>query len=416
METEHVRSTARKLDAAAEQIYLEIDRVARQGRSIPWQSPRRDRYVASLEELCKKIQRHAQQGAELSQRLQREVDKWIAVNERGANRFKKIKRSLADQSLIISESSGVILASAQVLGASTLINAQYSQEYRDMSWKARFAEQGNLLGQIDAAQMRISGMRTTEEIQNDINDIDAQLADLERKKNEAQAKAGIWYNNLIPDWPLERDSDGVPWRVIADDFEDEVAKYDQQIQGLQSRRQALLDELNLRQQTENNLADLYTRQDALNQVINEGIPADGPTKPAWLHKQLAGCTYYVAHKRDVSDFGGGHPGDAKVWDNQARAAGYEVGRQPAKGAIMVFERNNNVMPKVSDAGHVAYVENVERVDGGYKVTISQANTQYKDKNKKDFERGVYIGENISNVIVKDDSKGISFIYEKPNKS
>jgi len=409
METEQVRSVARQLDATAEQIHLEIERIASQARGIPWQSPRRDQYVAAVEQLRQKIQALAQQGAELSQRVQREVDEWISADGQGAIHFQEIKRSLPDLTPFIAGGGGVILASAQVLGTSTQINAQYSQEYRAMPWQGRYAEQKNLQKQIDAAQKRLNDMRSAEEIQNEINDIDAQLADLERKKKEAQAKADAWYNKVIPDWPLDGDSDGVPWRVKADDFEDEVAEYDRQIQELQTRKQAMLNELNLRQQTENSLVALRERQAALNQVMDAGIPADGPTKPDWLRNQLGGCTNYVAQKRDVSDFGGGHPGHANMWDDQARAAGYEVGEQPAKGAIMVFEGNNDVMKVDRDAGHVAYVENVEKVDGGYKVTISQADTQY-DKNGN-FIRGTYVNQRTSTVFVKDSPKGVSFIYE-----
>jgi len=411
METEQVRSVARQLDATAEQIHLEIERVARQVRGIPWQSPGRERYVASVERLRQQIQALAQQGVELGQRAEREVAEWLAADGQGANRFQELKRSLPGLKLLVTGGGGILLASAQVLGASTQINAQYSKEYQDMPWKDRFAEQKKLKEQMDAAQKQLSSMRSSEVIQSEINDIDAKLADLERKRAEAQARADAWYNKVIPDWPLEGDSDGVPWRVKADDFEDEVTGYDQQIQELQSQKQALVNELNLRQQTEANLAGLQERQTALNQVMGAGVPADGPTKPDWLRNQLGGCTNYVAQKRDVSAFGGGHPGHANMWDNQARAAGYEVGGQPAKGAIMVFEGSNDVMKVDSSAGHVAYVENVEKVDGGYNVTISQADTQY-DKNGS-FIRGTYVNQRTSTVFVKDDPKGVSFIYEKP---
>jgi len=76
METEQVRSVARQLDVAAEQIHHEMEQVARRVRGIPWQSPGRDSYVAALDGLRRKIQALAQQGVALSQRVQREVDEW----------------------------------------------------------------------------------------------------------------------------------------------------------------------------------------------------------------------------------------------------------------------------------------------------------------------------------------------------
>jgi len=199
--------------------------------------------------------------------------------------------------------------------------------------------------------------------------------------------------------------------VRTDDFEDEIAGYNHQIQELQAQKQPLQNALNIRQQLDAHLAELQGRQNALNHVIDKGVPANGPTKPEWLHNQLGGCANYVAGKRDVSDFGGGHPGDASAWDNQARAAGYDVGERPAKGAIMVFEGQNDVMKVDKTAGHVAYVESVEKVDGGYNVTVSQANTQYDSKGN--FVRGTYINPNTKTVFVKDGANGVSFIYDKP---
>ena len=139
----------------------------------------------------------------------------------------------------------------------------------------------------------------------------------------------------------------------------------------------------------------------LRQRGGRGSPSPLPT----------GCTNYVAEKRDVSDFGGGHPGDASAWDNQARDAGYDVGGRPAKGAIMVLEGQNDVMKVDQTAGHVAYVENIEKVDGGYNVTVSQANAQYDSKGN--FVRGTYINPNTKTVFVKDGANGVSFIYDKP---
>jgi surface antigen len=140
-----------------------------------------------------------------------------------------------------------------------------------------------------------------------------------------------------------------------------------------------------------------------------------------LRNQLGGCTNYVAQKRDVSDFPNasgqpGHPGDAQYWDNQARQAGYEVGSRPVVGSIMVFEpdhgKPNGIMNVHDTAGHVAYVEKVERIDGGYKVTISQASTKYVDGQ---FVRGTYINQNTMTVTVNDGQQAASFVYDKPAK-
>jgi surface antigen len=198
--------------------------------------------------------------------------------------------------------------------------------------------------------------------------------------------------------------------VRADDYEDQVAGYDRQLQDLQAQKQAAQAALEARRQAQANLGGLQTRQDALSSVIDKGVPADGPTKPAWLKNQLAGCTNYVVGKRDVSSFPNGsgqpgHPLNANMWDNQARQAGYDVGARPVKGSIMVFEGKNDVMSVNKTDGHVAYVENVKRVDGGYEVTISQADNS--------GVRGTYVNQRTSTITVKDGVSGVSFIYGKP---
>lgn len=409
MEPEQVRSVGRQLEQVNAAISQEMEILGNRIHSINWQGGGADQFRAEFVSLLRQVSNACEQGILLSLRVEREVQEWLTADNLGASRFQEVKRALDDLNLVIGGGGGVMLASAQVLGASTTVNGEYLQEYRKMPWKDRFDAEKKIQDGITSTQKQLAGMKSADELQMEVNAIDARIAELERKKAEAQKKADALLNKVIPDWPLERDSDGVPWRVRADDYEDEIAECDRQIQELQSQKQALLEDLNTRQQLEAHLAELQQRQNALNQAIGEGVPPDGPTTPKWLHDQLAGCTNYVAEKRDVSDFGDGHPGDASDWDNQARDAGYEVGEHPAEGAVMVFEGNNDVMKVDKTAGHVAYVEKVEKVDGGYKVTVSQADTKY---DKGSFVRGTYINKRSSEIFVKDGAKGVSFIYGK----
>ena len=411
METEQVRQVARQLGQASDAISQEMENLNGHVHSMNWQGAGADEFRAEFDALMRQMTSACEQGLLLDQRAEREVEQWLAADGQGAIHFQELKRSLSDLNLIMAGGSGVMLASAQVLGVSTAINEQYLREYQDISWKEKFEAEKKIQEELVATKKQLDGTKSAEELQNEINGIDAQIAELEKKKAEAQEKADAWYNKVLPNWPLEGDSDGVPWRVRTDDFEDEIAGYNHQIQELQAQKQPLQNALNIRQQLDAHLAELQGRQNALNHVIDKGVPANGPTKPEWLHNQLGGCANYVAGKRDVSDFGGGHPGNASAWDNQASAAGYDVGERPAKGAIMVFEGQNDVMKVDKTAGHVAYVEKVEKVDGGYNVTVSQANTQYDSKGN--FVRGTYINPNTKTVFVKDGANGVSFIYDKP---
>ncbi len=74
------------------------------------------------------------------------------------------------------------------------------------------------------------------------------------------------------------------------------------------------------------------------------------------HFPFGWCTWYVASRRYVP-----WRGNASAWSYQARRYGYQVGRTPAVGAIMVTHE--------SRWGHVAYVEAVH----GGTVTISEMN-------------------------------------------
>ncbi len=411
METERVDGVARQLEQVNATISQEMEILGNRIHSLNWQGGGADQFRAEFDALLRQASDICEEGILLSQRVKREAQEWVAADSLGASHFRDLKRALENLNLVMVGGGGVILASAQILGVSTNVNGEYLQEYRKMSWKDKFKTEKNIQDEISSTQKQLADMKSSDELQTEINAIDAEIAELERKKAEAQKKADALLNKVIPDWPLERDSDGVPWRVRTDDYEDEVAEYDRQIGELQSQKQASLDALRSRPQLETHLAGLRQQQTALNQVIGEGVPPDGPTTPKWLHNQLAGCTNYVAKNRDVSDFGGGHPGDASDWNNQAVKAGYEVGERPAKGAIMVFEGDNNVMRVDKDAGHVAYVEKVEKVDGGYKVSVSQADTKYDSKGN--FVRGTYINKRSSTIFVKDSAKGVSFIYGKP---
>ncbi len=369
MEPEQVRSVAKQLEATAEQIYFAMEQIARSVQSIPWQSPERDRYVAAVEQLRQKIQATAQQGLDLSWRVEREAQEWLTADNQGAIHFQELKRSLSDLNLIMAGGGGVMLASAQVLGASTAINEQYLWEYQDISWKKKFEAEKKLQEDLAATKKQLDGMKSAEELQNEINGIDAKIAELEKKKAEAQKKADDWFNKVVPDWPLEGDSDGVPWRVKADDFEDEVAEYDRQIRELQAQKQVLQNDLNMRQQLDAHLAELQGRQEALDQVVDKGVPLDGPSKwhPYFPGTDNTNCTKYAASKRDVPC-----RGDAHQWNEQAESGGFETGNHPVRGSVLVIEPDPAGKQSDPTMGHVAIVESVTDLgDGKYSVHISE---------------------------------------------
>lgn len=419
METELVQKVSRQLDQTNTAIIEIMDELKGRIHSVAWDGQSAEEFRTEFDALHRQILSACERGNLLGLRAEREVQEWLSVDGLGANGFQEVGKSLSSLVLPV-VGGGVILAGVpQVLGISTLSTSQQlTAEYQQMSWNKKLQAEKDLNEQIAASEKKLAEMQSADELQNKISSLDQEIAQLEKKKAEAQAEADKWYNKIIPDMPFAKDEDGVPWRVRADDYEDQIAGYDQQINDLQAQKLSAQNILTEHQNLQSQLAEMKSRQEALSQVIDQGVVPDGPTTPAWLKNQLAGCTNYVAEKRDVSAFPNahgqaGHPGDANIWDNQAQQAGYDVGSRPVKGSVMVFEGKNDVMSVNKSAGHVAYVENVKKVDGGYEVTISQANTQY-DKNGN-FIRGIHTPPQTSTITVKDDAIGVSFIYNKPGK-
>jgi surface antigen len=147
------------------------------------------------------------------------------------------------------------------------------------------------------------------------------------------------------------------------------------------------------------LSRLYQERNDLQSNLDQGIPADGPSTkyPYFPGTEDSNCTKYASSKRYFPDQVNGN---AYQWDEQAKAAGYEVGNYPAKGAIMVMEKGARDGFADPDNGHVAFVEKVEyQGDGSYVVWFT-------DNNNLDSSLP-------SSITVTPGENGISFIYDKP---
>ena len=145
----------------------------------------------------------------------------------------------------------------------------------------------------------------------------------------------------------------------------------------------------------------------------DGIPPSR-TPPDKLNI-LGGCTNYVATKRDVSGFWKPGRMNAQYWNENAAAAGFEVGNKPVAGSIMVVEADNGIdngIMNVDDrAGHVLYVESVKETNGGYLVSYSHAGTLYNEAGN--YIPGTYkMLNNSTPIFVPYESPAVSFIYDK----
>ncbi len=148
---------------------------------------------------------------------------------------------------------------------------------------------------------------------------------------------------------------------------------------------------NLTPEQQQQLHDLRQQRTVLQQAINEGIPEDGPGA---IHDNFpkGECTWYASSRRN---FGYDITGHAKVWDEKALTAGYEVGEVPVKGSVMVWQPG--VHGASEEYGHVSFVERIEPAGNG------AIRVWYTDNDHMDASVSVLImpGEN-----------GVNFIYGK----
>ncbi len=391
METDLVRGVGGQLQQAAGSLTQQTQQlnVSVQTLLSAWQGNSADIFVGEISFLLQRLNEFAHVGETLNQRLQHEVDEWEQVaSVLGVGGAASIGVALP------------LTGGGEVLGVSTSIPAI---NYDNMSWKDKFAELERLDQQIAALEKELNGQMP---VDGRISDIDSEIAQLETQIAEAQKKAGAWYNQVIPTLPLQGDDDGLPWRVRTDNFEDEIAGYEQRIQELHDERSNLV----VIQNKQDQLAQLRLQQGTLQKIVTEGIPADGPSSkhPYFPGTITNNCTKHASAKRYLPDAVNGH---AYKWDDQAANAGYEVGSYPVKGSIMVFEPG--IRKYHEEFGHVAFVEKVEpQPDGTYKVTFTDNNhpdpalcDKYKIAQPPKPSWPDYL-------IVTPGEKGISFIYDQ----
>ncbi len=323
----------------------------------------------------------------MSSRLEREVLEWEEAAARLDGSSVTGSAAPVVRSPSVTAMSGAAAAGAgtaaagQVLGASTSSSA-VSSDYKKMGWPDKFKEEKRLNNEIEEAQKTLDSIPSEKDCLKDLERINTGEAMWRDKKAEMLRKANKPGNFLVHQKYL-----------------DEAKRCDQVLNGLQKERAVVEGRLDLRRSTEIELTSLRSQKAELQQVIKEGISSS--STPSGKRNVLGGCTNYVASKRDVSKlFKPGHM-NATYRNKNAKASGFDVGRTPVKGSIMVIEAdkgmNNGVMNVSDKAGHVAFVGSTKAVKGGYQVTISHAGTKY-DANG-DYVAGTYINKRTSTVFV-----------------
>jgi len=400
METEQVKTVAFTLNQNAKLLdELSLELSAKINRlEINWQGgASRESFFSETAQLKSRLTILTRDLFELYDRLILEIREW----ENTANRLAGGTRQ-GVAGIGLAGAAGIGTASAvgvgEVLGVSAPTAGVTAQTYQQLSWNDKFDEEAAInarIGKLEQQLYNLPADRTRA-----LDQIDEDIAYWTKKKAEYEAESRKLINKIPAN--LRGDSASNIYKDLANDADAMLAK-------LQKRKELLQTDAYWTQKESDinsRIANLKAQQATLNQVIKAGIPPGGLTKGI----TLAGCAKFVAEKRDISAFA--VPGDmnAARWDDHAIAAGLEVGTRPVKGSIMVIDQNNSVFSKIDEVGHVAYVEKVTRVDGGYQVTYSQASTP-RDANGKWTGSYTYVNPRTTKMFIPDGSNGINYIYE-----
>lgn len=197
----------------------------------------------------------------------------------------------ADKALKNASNSGQVLGLSSIAG--DLLEKARFANFSHLNWKEKAEVLKRLHLELEDLQERLNSSRSIEDLDKEINNIQAKIAEINRLKEEATAGSKNWLNQVIPDWPLERDTtDGAPWRVKADDFDDEIAEYDRQLAELDQQQRALVEERELRISNQERFDEVQSQYtSAKDQVLteftgnsyspttavkNQGLPTNAP--------------------------------------------------------------------------------------------------------------------------------------------
>lgn len=390
METDLVRDTGQQVQKVTDSLNQQAQQLEQSVQTLAgsWQGSSSDTFVGEANLLLRQLSELVNNGSNLYQRLQREVDEWESVDN-GAAKFHAAAGILLGIGPIgrLQMASLSFTGDGQVLGTATDIAG-----YRSLSWTKRFDELAELELRIQELEQETGTGLSLEDTKQRINEINHEIDGLEKQFAEAEKSANRWFNRVVPEFPFSEDDDGMPWRVRTDDYEDQMVGLGEKITKLQAARS----DLHLHEMKIEGLNQLRQQKEGFQTIIVEGIPEDGPSPihPYFPGEENTNCTKYASAKRNLPET---VRGNAYEWDDQATKGGYDVGRYPLKGSIMVMEPG--IKGAHATAGHVAFVERVEpQSNGTYKVI-------YTDNSHTDPNHP-------AEITITPSDEGISFIYDK----
>lgn len=92
LQPEAVLEVSRALIQTAEEIDIAFRTLLDKARNIPWESPRRERYVSEYRTLVQNALKTAAEGETLGLRLRREVEEWLEVDANGKKKLEELSK------------------------------------------------------------------------------------------------------------------------------------------------------------------------------------------------------------------------------------------------------------------------------------------------------------------------------------
>lgn len=320
IQTEDVEALSRQLSNLSDELHKRSQQIVHSLSAADWDGPDNERFLAELRAWQRASQEQAERVNALAAWARREVEQWLeaaASLEHGqaannAWRSDSINpdfwQGIRDWLLImISRRLSFRVVGEQMIasgeaGAYTnfwqlsMLDKTYTELIAERSQLLnRIAENQRQLADLPALQTLMDQLTANETKQTALKDqmaaLDDEITQLQKSLQNDDAEANKWFNQVLPSeqggWDSE---DGVPWRVRADDYEDQRDQAKAEIERLRQQR-ADLEEAQARLETDHDLLsvnqqrvqsvqdDLKYEEDNLaylNQLINEKVPKTIP--------------------------------------------------------------------------------------------------------------------------------------------
>jgi uncharacterized protein YukE len=240
MDTEQARALATRIGQLADEYQQQASQLQSQIEGMSWQGNSRDEFVGETVNLMSGFTKSTEALGVLRGALEQEIVQWeeaaAVFGGGGTARASYAGVAVASSAGVVAAGGAVVAGSVQTMGAvlGTSTAAQPTTK-----WAQQNEQYQSLLQEKAALEAKAAEIERMIAEGASLDDINRKIADLEAQKAELEKAAEKWYNKVVPDLPLQGDDDGAPWRVRADDYEDQLQTVNDDLDSLYAQRDLL---------------------------------------------------------------------------------------------------------------------------------------------------------------------------------